>query len=470
MAVTSIWSIKGRVDSMIRYVANKEKTVDTDMAASLHKIKNVVQYTTDEIKTEQKEYVSCINCQLDHAIDQFISTKERWGKLGGRACYHGYQSFREGEVTAQEAHEIGVALAKELWGDRFEVVVATHCNTGIYHNHFVINSVSFADGYKYYCSKADQQQMRDVSDRLCREARLSVIDNPQGKKKHYAAYKAEQNGKPTLHGNARDAIDRAIAASVTKAEFLRLMDQMGYSFKTRKKNGELLAHPSVVPHGLSHGYRLDTLGKNYTLEAIERRILANYTRKNPFPDAYVRRRVYYGPFPVKGDLKTVPKITGLRALYFRYCYELHILRKYPTSVKRVSLYLQQDLIKLDSYIAQMDLLARGKIETQGQLTAYKENTESRLSQLDSHRNELRNEQRRAGRAGDDTAVESLKTRISAISTQMKALRKEVALCSKIEEHSQQVSVNLAQLKHQQEIERKETERNEHRSRRSRTDC
>ena len=146
MAVTSVWAIKGRVDNMIRYIANPEKTIDWEEAETFHKIDNVIQYSADELKTEELTYVSYINCNARHAVEQFMATKRRWDKLGERACYHGIQSFKAGETTADEAHAIGVALAQELWGDRFEVVVATHCNTDCYHNHFVFNSVSFADG------------------------------------------------------------------------------------------------------------------------------------------------------------------------------------------------------------------------------------------------------------------------------------------------------------------------------------
>ena len=150
MAVTSIWPIKGRVDKVINYARNPEKTTEAARPeqAALHAIDGVVEYAADEMKTEKREYVSCLNCKEEDAVSQFMETKRLWKKTDGRLCYHGYQSFKADEVDAATAHQIGVALAKELWGDRFEVVVATHCNTGHYHNHFVINSVSFADGYE----------------------------------------------------------------------------------------------------------------------------------------------------------------------------------------------------------------------------------------------------------------------------------------------------------------------------------
>ena len=167
MAVTSIWPIKGRLDKVLNYARNPEKSTEGgyEELASLHTIGNVVEYAADDMKTERRSFVTGINCQEETAAVQFSRTKKLWGKTGGRVCYHGYQSFKANEVTAETAHEIGVKLAQELWGDRFEALVATHCNTGHYHNHFVINSVSFADGKKFYNSREDYAHMRETSDR-----------------------------------------------------------------------------------------------------------------------------------------------------------------------------------------------------------------------------------------------------------------------------------------------------------------
>ena len=194
MAVTAIWDIKGRVDKVISYATNPQKTDVSAMqyAADLHAIERVVEYTADEMKTEKCCFVSGINCDPDQAAHQFVKSKKHWKKEGGIVAFHGYQSFRAGEVDADTAHQIGVALAKELWGDRFEVVVATHLNTDHYHNHFVINSVSLYDGYKYNDCKESYRRMREVSDRLCKEHNLSVIKYPQGKKKNYLEWSAQR--------------------------------------------------------------------------------------------------------------------------------------------------------------------------------------------------------------------------------------------------------------------------------------
>ena len=137
MAVTAIWAVKGKAISVLRYTANPEKTTNTfyEKAAQLHAVQNVLQYDADEMKTEKRCYVTGINCKSDPGVAsaQFEETKKTWRKRDGIACFHGYQAFAEGEVTPELAHKIGVELAKRLWGERFQVLVSTHLNTGKIH-------------------------------------------------------------------------------------------------------------------------------------------------------------------------------------------------------------------------------------------------------------------------------------------------------------------------------------------------
>ena len=249
MAVTSIWPIKGRVDKVINYARNPEKTHDKKSLLKLHEIEGVIEYAADEMKTETRALVTCLNLSSEeNAAKEFMEVKHRYGKEDGRVCYHGYQSFKADEVDADTAHNIGVALARELWGDRFQVVIATHCNTGHYHNHFVINSVSDVDGLKFYNSPEDYRHMREVSDRLCREARISVIENPDGKKENYGEWVAEKNGKPTVRDTIRADIDRAILASTTERDFISVMEEMGYKIETKTETGTPRQHPIVKSH------------------------------------------------------------------------------------------------------------------------------------------------------------------------------------------------------------------------------
>ena len=110
-------------------------------------------------------------------------TKKYYNKEDKILAFHAYQSFKEGEVTAELAHKIGVQLANEMWGDRFQVIVTTHLNTHCIHNHFVINSVSFKDGLKYYDNHTNYSIMRHLSDEICKEYGLSVLEEKSTKKK-----------------------------------------------------------------------------------------------------------------------------------------------------------------------------------------------------------------------------------------------------------------------------------------------
>ncbi len=470
MAVTSIWPVSGRVKTVIDYARNPEKTreKDAEALAALHQIDGVIQYAADEMKTETRAYVSCLNCTSEEkAAEEFMATKDYYEKTGGRQCFHGYQSFAAGEVDAETAHAIGVELAKRLWGDRFQVLIATHCNTGHYHNHFVLNSVSDADGRHFDNTNEDYRRMREESDRLCREYGLSVIENPNGHGKNYGERQAERDGKPTLRGLIREDIDRALAASLTAREFYENLASMGYEFKFQKSNGEPLEHPGLKPPGAKGFYRFYKLGKGYDVEDIEKRILKNMQRQFPFPEAeneevreYRRRSP---PPPYKKNS------SSLHRLYLRYCYELHIIEKHPASTKRLHYFLREDLIKLDRLDAQTQLLAKHEISTYEDLDAYRADTTQRIEALTDERNELRNVMRNQKRHNEPEAAEQTKRQIAELSRKLRELRKEVDLCNEIGIRSARTREELEYvLAQQEEIERKENSNDELFRRRSGT--
>ena len=198
MAVTKVKAIRHSLEKTIAYAANEKKTA----------LEGVIEYAADPDKTEQHIYETAINCRsVETAYDEMLDTKRRFGKEDKVLAYHYIQSFNEGEVTPEMAHRIGVEFARECFGDRFEVVIGTHLNTDNLHNHIVVNSVSFTDGGKFRSTpKSYFKIIQKVSDRLCREHQLAVIDNPKGKGMHYAEWKAMKEGKPTIRGMIRDLI------------------------------------------------------------------------------------------------------------------------------------------------------------------------------------------------------------------------------------------------------------------------
>lgn len=127
MATTSMWVIKERIDHVISYTTNKEKTKNNNYNSNQYgDLNRLLNYTTNKDKTEKQFYVTGINCTPENAQEKMNATKRFYNKTDGRLAYHGYQSFSSGEVTAKQTHEIGVKIAEEIWGDRFEVVVSTH--------------------------------------------------------------------------------------------------------------------------------------------------------------------------------------------------------------------------------------------------------------------------------------------------------------------------------------------------------
>ena len=226
MATTKIWDIKGRLDCLINYAANPEKTDGNQYSkAEMQALHDVMAYAADEYKTEKRLYVSGVNVTPDTATYKMQQTKLRYGKTDGIIAFHAIQSFKPCEVTPELAHKIGVEFAKEMWGDRFEVLIATHLNRQHLHNHFVINSVSFADGKKYYDNTENYNLMKKISDRLCEENNLSVIRNPKSKGKHYAEVLAEKNGYPTIRGQIKDELDEIFKCSYTYKDFWRILKQ-----------------------------------------------------------------------------------------------------------------------------------------------------------------------------------------------------------------------------------------------------
>ena len=272
MAVCEIWDVRGRLDHPIDYAENPEKTANPKYTeADLQALGDVMKYATNGDKTEKQFFVTGVNCDTATARDEMLIAKAQWNDESEIVCYHGFQSFKSGELTPEQAHEVGVKLAEKMWGDRFQVIVATHLNTDCLHNHFVVNSVSFADGKHYHDNKANLRLLRQHSDELCREYALSVIEHPNGRKKPYALYQAEKQGLPTRDNVARQAVDEAISKSFTLKDFDRLMAEMGYkcSFDPNRK------YWTIIGRGWKRPKRLYKLGEDYTNERIMERIREN---------------------------------------------------------------------------------------------------------------------------------------------------------------------------------------------------
>lgn len=476
MATTSIWRVKGWLGKVVIYVENPDKTENPafyekeDMSdKQAQGLSDVIDYAVNSEKTQaadestevMQQFVSGVNCHPGTAREEMLAVKRRFGKEDGTVAYHGYQSFAPGEATPEIAHEIGLKLAKQLWGEKYQVLVATHLDKSNHlHNHFVVNTVSFLDGIKYHRTGQDYRQMREASDNLCREYGLSVIDQPEpGKSKQYGEWRAEQENRPTWRGMIRAEIDEVIRQSMTERQFFENLRKRGYEVK-------MGADISVRPPGKPRFVRLKrNFGEDYTMEGIRRRILAQQKPERPLPEPEHKKR----HATLRGDIKKARKITGFRALYFHYCYLLGIFPKNrPKSNKRLHFLLREDLTKLDKLSEEMKLLVRHRIDTDEQLFSYQDGLNGKIESLTAERKALYKQQRTVAVKSEPESLAEVKTQIGILSKELAVLRREVRLCDDIAMRSKVMREKIKAVREDEQSQGKEQKRDEQFRRRSGT--
>lgn len=420
MATTKIWPVKGRIDHLVNYVIDPEKT-------------------------EHMLYATGVNCTPGSAVAEMVATKRLYGKEGGIVGFHGYQSFAPGEATPEVAHEIGCRMAQELWGDRFQIVVTTHLDKGHIHNHIAINSVGFADGGRFHCDAREYRRMRARSDRLCAEHGLSVIRDPKpGKAQQYAEWKAERDGQPTWRSIVKADVDEAIAKATTDRQFYQNLRNIGYEVKRGKDI-------SVRPPGKERFVRLArNFGDEYTYEGIAARILARKPPQRPIPEPRTT-----GPRPKKAP--PLPK-GSVAKLYRHYLYLFGFYDHGKSPDKRMHFLLAEDLRALDEIVAESKLLDEHGIGTDSELLAHMESLESDIKALLIERKALRARMRKeqpqeAGRAPN--------SRIEQINAQLKRLRREVRHCENIAKRSGVLEAKVAEMERQLAERKKEKEAKQH---------
>ena len=436
MAVTKIWPIKNSFAAPISYVQNSEKTLNpkADMSEeSLQALEDVIEYAANEDKTEMKYYVSTINCNKRCARDEFAMVKKRFGKEGGIVAFHAYQSFAPGEVNPSEAHSIGVELARRLWGDRFQIVVATHVNTAAVHNHLVINSISFKDGKRFHGCRETTGMLREMSDRICQEHGLSVIKNPKGQRVNTYLYKMERAGMPTRYNVARKSIDEAIALSLTIEEFKAELRSRGYSYRFDPQR----KYWTITPPGWKKPIRIHQLGENYTRESIERRIYENdpSVRTERVRQQYHRSNHYN----LRRRIDRIMGRSGLEKLYLRYCYELGYLPKYQQNPTKLHILLKEDLLKCDQYSEQAKLLSKYHVNTDEDLSQLMEKIEEKMQSVSAERDEMRKVSRRNIPIAQ---IDAARDKVTELTAELRELRKELKVCTQVQERSDHVRENL----------------------------
>ena len=441
MAITKIKAIKKRLDHVIDYITNPAKT-SKDLYQDLH---DTIDYSKTKNMQEEQLYISTINCNKDSAYEDMIFIKKRFSKLDGILGFHAIQSFKEGEVTPEIAHEIGVKLAKEMWGDRFQVIVSTHLNTKCLHNHIFINSVSCIDGKKYYDNHKNYALLRDTSDRICEEYNLKILKEkecPKSKLKYENFVKSEL--KSNYMKELKEDIDFAIGQSYSYDDFLITMKKMDYVVENRA--GKL----SVRRLDRTRNTRIERVfGEEYSLQNIKEKIYDWNRTRVPFPEARAIDRKYKYSLKNKTKLRDIkkPKITGIRALYFHYCY---LLKVYPKKKHKMSKELREEVKKMNMISKEAVFLSKNNIKTDKELASIKESINIEIKELKSRRYKL---YKMKSKVKSNDEIEKIESELDEIRAKIKVLNEQIRFIEDIESRIPKMKEEL------QKTEENQRERN-----------
>ena len=341
----------------------------------------VINYGKNGDKTENGILVSSVNCSVETAYEEMALTKKFFHKEDKTLGYHIIQSFKGNEASPKLANQIGKELAEELWGDKYQVVICTHINKENVHNHIILNSVSFTDGYKYHNSKAQIAFLKETSDRLCLNYGLSIVDTPKANKEKEFRQKNIDYFSRTNEKMQRiiTDIDEAIKSAKKYSDFKLILKSKGY--ENIKDNGKYLS--LKIPY-YSRNVRINrAFGEQYSVEGIKERIygylkedfppVANYKKK-------YYKKIYTGPHINKFLLKT-------SSFYRLYIHYLYAFGKLPAKneYKELSPEYYKQKRKNNMIFEELNFLARYSFYSVSGVTKYKETLENILPELKGKR-------------------------------------------------------------------------------------
>ena len=455
MATTGFWPVKGRLKDVIDYAENPDKTIDRKyLDEDLYR---TLEYASNAEKTDQRMYVTALNCPLESACRSMMETKKRFGKLKGNVAYHGYQSFRPGELTPELCHEIGIRTAQSMWPD-YEVVVSTHLNTDSLHNHFVVNSVSFKTGEKFKNKIRDHVRLREVSDELCLNYELSVLNKSKIYQSEKGAYWVRKSGKLTHRDILKQDVEECLAYVFRMEDFLQRLRQKGYTIV----RGDSYDHISVKAPDWSRAIRLDSVG--YPVSKIQS-ILRDHFDDNHFLVVYnshlppKRRTLPLLSLERQLDYNiTHAKETGTVLLDLVFYLVLRLLgltqneEARRQNIQPLSPSMRMELAKLDQLIEEQKLLTEKGIHSVQELSAFQTETEGKIKGLEAERQHWRNQLRRPK---PPELTEEYKQKIAAATEELKPLRKELAVADRIEHRWEHL---LGLLEEEHELETKDIQK------------
>ncbi len=430
MATTKIWAIKDNLSRVVNYAENPNKTTYSEL-------KQVLKYAENEDKTteenEKTMYVTGINCRRETAYEEMKMTQKRYDKCTGNVAYHAYQSFKTGEVSPELAHKIGVELAEKMWGD-YQVLVATHFNTGTYHNHFVINSVNMFNGKKFNCNIGAYYRFRQLSDELCNKYGLTVIERPKGKTPR-DIYFAEKRGEPTKYNLMRKAIDEAKEMCINFAQFKKLMYKKGYIINDAPNR----KYPTIRSINDKRATRLYHLGDEYLPSNIIKKVERNHWSVQQKYREFMginKKIKRYKMVKFKGNIKNIKKMSSIDMIFLTM-FHLMGLRtsKQKTQIKPVSPEIKETVRKLKRYSNQVILVTTEKLTTKGDVKKYITKTSKDIEKTIELRQKYRNKLRRCK---DNMIIVEYKTKICKFTTILEKYRKNLKVANQILEDTPKI--------------------------------
>ena len=313
-----------------------------------------------------------------------MTTKLHYGKLGGNVAYHGFQSFKENEVTPEECHSIGVETAKRMWGDEYEIVVTTHLDKHHHlHNHFVVNSVSFRTGRKFENHISDHYKLREISDAICKERGKSVLENAPFYGGEKAAYWLHKQGKKTHRDMLREDIEICLTVATSWDEFRKVLFTMGYEVDYRRF--------TIKAKDWERGVRVEGLG--YTVEGIEKRFnetyysghhLADwnnffYARRRCFPLESVRKKLEFGIEHGKR-----PEVIYVNTMFLLIILVFQLLKE-AADAMLISPEMRHAAKDIKQYVADYHFLTDNQIQTTDDLAVTIDETNAKIAELEEKR-------------------------------------------------------------------------------------
>ena len=335
-------------------------------------LKQAIDYVLNGDKTQEQVLTAHLNCDPGFAYQQMMDTKRELGKLNGRQCYHIIQSFVPGEITPELALQIATEFAAEYLAG-YQVVIGTHTDRHHIHSHILFNSINDATGEKYHCSKSEYfQQIRAVSDRLCREHGLSVIIHGDGQKSmSYIEWLRQSKGQPTYRSMLEADLKTSIEDANSIGDFFRLMERKGHEIRHGNRLGFKL-------RGQAHFMYPERKNPQYSEDGIRAAIDGNMDAIFTGKQLVVVHRQPYKPY------KKHPKHTGFLALYYHYLYILGKIEKqqYPP---RVTGQMRKEVMRFEQLREQFQFLNENGVATESDMTAFVEKAEAQIKTLTKQR-------------------------------------------------------------------------------------